>query len=60
MAGFNISLPNGHMEVIEIDGGNAIIPVRAAEVGVLHPGERFDVLLHHADVKNLSIILNPE
>jgi len=44
MSGFNITLPNGSVEAIQIDGGNPIIPTIASKVGILYPGERLDVI----------------
>lgn len=60
MAGFNISLPGGKMEAIQIDGGNEIISVTASEIGILYPGERVDVITSPNGVESLSISLDPE
>ncbi|KAF8854167.1 hypothetical protein BDZ45DRAFT_716300 [Acephala macrosclerotiorum] len=60
MAGLNISLPHGHMDVVQIDGGNAIKPITASGIGILYPGERVDIIISSTTAANISIILDEE
>lgn len=60
MAGLNISLPNSHMDVIQIDGGNVIRPISASEIGILYPGERVDIIVSSVSAANISITLDAE
>jgi hypothetical protein len=61
LAGFNISIPNGNMKVVEIDGGNAIVPSPAVDsIGILYPGERMDVIISNDQATSLTVTLNEE
>ena len=61
LAGFNITMPNGGMEVIQIDGGNEIATAPASDsIGILFPGERMDIIASNHQVTTLSITLDPE
>jgi hypothetical protein len=59
LAGFNISIPNGSMKVVEIDSGNAIVPSPAVDsIGILYPGERMDVIISNDQATSLTIALD--
>lgn len=61
LAGLNMSMPNGGMEVIQIDGGNEIATAPATEsIGILYPGERIDIITSNHQVTTLSVTLDPE
>ncbi|CZR53327.1 uncharacterized protein PAC_03205 [Phialocephala subalpina] len=60
MAGLNMSVPRGQMEVIKIDGGSAIAPVTALEIGILYRGERVDVVTSPTDAGSMLITLDAE
>jgi hypothetical protein len=61
LAGFNISIPNGNMKVVEIDGGNAIFPSPAVDsIGTLYPGERMDIIISNDQATSLTVALDEE
>ena len=66
MAGISIRFSNAKITPIQLDGGFEIARVSADEVGVLHPGERVDVLLewNQEEVKSFgstfTVSLDPE
>ncbi|PMD41239.1 multicopper oxidase [Hyaloscypha variabilis F] len=61
LAGFNISIPGGEMNLIQIDGGNRIDPVPSVNsIGVLYPGERMDIVLSSNSITNLTVSLDSE
>jgi FtsP/CotA-like multicopper oxidase with cupredoxin domain len=61
LAGFNFSIPNGNMKVVEIDGGNIIVPSPAVDsIGILYPGERMDVIISNDQTINLTVALDEE
>ena len=54
-------MPNGGMEVIQIDGGNEIATAPASEsIGILFPGERMDIIASNHQATTFSITLDPE
>lgn len=61
MSGFNLTLENGNMQVIKIDGGNDIVPSDPVNsIGILYPGERMDIIYRGGGATSLSIILDSE
>jgi hypothetical protein len=49
------------MEVIQIDGGNAIAPSNSVDsVGILYPGERMDIVTTSWNATTMSITLDTE
>jgi hypothetical protein len=61
LAGFYISIPNGNMKVVEIDGGNAIFPSPAVDsIGSLYPGERMDIIISNDQATSPTVALDEE
>jgi hypothetical protein len=49
------------MNVVQIDGGNAIVPSPAVDsIGILYPGERMDVIISNDQNINLTVALDDE
>lgn len=61
MSGFNLTMENGNMQVIKIDGGNDIGRSEQVDsVGILYPGERMDIIYRGGGAQSISIALDPE
>jgi FtsP/CotA-like multicopper oxidase with cupredoxin domain len=63
LAGISISFTGHAMTVIEVDGGQTVIPQTAHSIGVLYPGQRMDVVLEwgsSVSSSSMQIELDPE
>lgn len=66
MAGVTIAVTGFGMRLLEVDGGGVLTTSdTASQIGVLHPGERVDVMLERDEVAlgtkpGLIVILDPE
>ena len=45
LAGISIALTGHSMTVVQVDGGNNVVPRTTSSIGVLFPGQRMDVIL---------------
>ena len=47
MSGISIKLPEDAIIVLTVDGGNSVEPQKqkCSQVGILHPGERVDLVM---------------
>ncbi|CAK4031442.1 laccase IV [Lecanosticta acicola] len=64
-AGFSLSMSQGVMAALAVDGGHRIAGATSKTVGVLHPGERVSLRvepssLHRPDAEGLSIMLEED
>ena len=57
---FTTALSEGSMRLITLDGGQAVDAVPAKAVGLLHPGERMDVVAERKEDAQLIIELDRE
>jgi hypothetical protein len=61
LAGFNLSILDANLSVVQIDGGNMIEPTSVVNtIGILYPGERMDIILSNNLVTSLKISLDQE
>jgi hypothetical protein len=58
MSGISLTLPYHQMTIFEIDGGNEIRDALPSSIlGILYPGERFDMILEWDGVNELDALL---
>ena len=61
MVGLNLTVPDGSMTVVQVDGGNTIGQTPEIEsVGILYPGERMDVIFSNEGATSLTISMDEE